>query len=437
MVPRTNPDTDIKQALGIEAFSSKKRTLKRFLYWGGAAIILFALLLFWSLRNGGSELIRYETQNAVSGDLTITVSATGNLEPTNQVDVSSELSGIIETVSVDDNDHVTVNQELARLDTDKLNADVKKYRAALEAARAQVLQAQATLRDSRAEFERLRHAHDLSGGKVPSAYTLESAEAKFSKAQADVASAQAQVMQAKAVLEYAETDLAKAVIRSPINGIVLSRDAEPGQTVAASLQAPILFTLAEDLSRMELRVDVDEADVGQVKAGQEATFTVDAYPDHVFPARITRVRYGAQNTDGVVTYEAVLEVNNKALLLRPGMTATADITVARVDDAVLVPNAALRFSPSVTDAEDTEKKETKTSVTSRLFPRPPRSARTSSNQSSIKTAGGEQQVWTLNGQTPTPIKVTTGLSDGIKTELTSGNIAPNTPLVIGVTHVKK
>ncbi len=436
MAANTHPEPDIQQVLRMESSSSKKRILKRFFYWGLAGIILFGALILWNHRNGNSEPVRYETQDAVLGDLTITVAATGNLEPTNQVDVSSELSGIIETVSVDDNDQVKVNQELARLDTDKLNADVQKYRAALEAARAQVLQAQATLKDSRAEFERLRHAYELSGGKVPSAYTLESAEAEFEKARADVASAEAQVIQAQAVLEYAETDLSKAVIRSPINGLVLSRDVEPGQTVAASLQAPILFTLAEDLARMELHVDVDEADVGQVKPGQEAVFTVDAYPERVFPARIIRVKYGAENTDGVVTYEAALEVDNGSLLLRPGMTATADITVARVEDAVLVPNAALRFSPSAKEADETEDKDAKTSMTSRLVPPPPRPARPSSNQASNKIAGGEQQVWTLQNQTPVPVKVTTGLSDGIMTEVVGGDIRPGTPLIIGVTHVK-
>ena len=148
-----------------------------------------------------------------------------------------------------------------------------------------------------------------------------------------------------------QTNLDKAIIVSPINGVVLARSVEPGQTVAASLQAPVLFTLAEDLAKMELHVDVDEADVGQVRDGQQATFTVDAYPDRVFPAQITQVRYGSQSVEGVVTYLTVLNVDNSDLSLRPGMTATADIVVKELKNALLVPNAALRFAPAQQEKE--------------------------------------------------------------------------------------
>ena len=252
------------------------------------------------------------------GSLTVTVTATGNLEPTNQVDVGSEVSGLVEAVFVDDNDRVTVNQVLARLDISKLEDAVVNNRAALASAEARVLQATASVTEARANLTRLQRVAELSGGKVPSQAELETAEASLARAEADEASARATVEQARASLSSAETSLAKASIRSPINGVVLARQVEPGQTVAASFQAPVLFTLAEDLSSMELEVDVDEADVGQVRAGQKAVFTVDAYPNRQFPATIVRVDFGSQVTDGVVSYATVLRVDNDDLRLRPG-----------------------------------------------------------------------------------------------------------------------
>ncbi len=435
MESNTHPESDVRQTLGIGVSSGRKRFLKRIVFWGGAAVVVIVLLTLWSTR-GGSESYQFKTGKAVLGDLAMTVGATGNLEPTNQVDVGSELSGIIKTVEADYNDQVAAGQVLARLDTEKLVAAVKNSRAALESAQSQVLQAQASLKVTRAELERFRQVHELSGGKVPSAYDLEASEAAYAKAQADLASTKAQASQAQAVLESAQTDLSKAVIRSPINGIVLSRDVEPGQTVAASLQAPVLFTLAEDLARMELHVDVDEADVGQVRQGQTATFEVDAYPEEVFPACITQVRYAATDTDGVITYETVLKVDNNELLLRPGMTATADITVAGVTGAILVPNAALRFTPPAIQAGPTGEKTTAGSFTSRLFPRPPGRNRTASNHESEKEVNGRQQVWTLKDGHPVPLTVTTGMTNGIMTEIKSGDIQPGMELVVGAMSAK-
>jgi len=276
-IMNTHPETDISQTLGIDNSSGKRKYLRRALGWGLPFLVAAMALVVLITRNK-ADTVQFKTQPASRGNITMKVSATGNLEPTNQVDVSSELSGIIETVEVDHNDQVKVDQVLAKLDTDKLEAQVLQSKAALESAKAQVLQAQATLEETRLELQRLKKAYELSGGKVPSQCDLDAAGAALARAQADEASAKAQVTKAQAMLQAEETDLAKTAIRSPINGIVLSRSVEPGQTVAASLQAPVLFTLAEDLAQMELHVAVDEADVGQVKEGQEATFTVDAYP---------------------------------------------------------------------------------------------------------------------------------------------------------------
>ncbi len=419
-------ETDIRQTLNLDKKADPRPMVVHVLIWSMLAALFIAGLIVWQTREKNQKL-RYETRPVTRDSLTMTVSATGNLEPTNQVDVGSELSGIIETVAVDYNDRVSVGQVLARLDTDKLEADVTRYRAAMESSRAKVAQAMAARRDAQAQYERLTRARELSGGRIPSAYELEAAEAAFARAQADVTATLAQVKQSKAVLEYAETDLGKAVIRSPVDGIVLSRDVEPGQTVAASLQAPVLFTLAEDLARMELHVDVDEADVGLVEKGQTATFTVDAYPGKTFPARITQVRFAARNTDGVVTYETVLQVDNQALLLRPGMTATADITVNRIADAILVPNAALRFSPPAPPgaAVQTEK-EVNTSFTRKLFPRPPRRRERSGNGITDK-----DKVWVMGAGRPQAVPVTIGVTDGVRTQITGGDIEPGMEVIVG------
>lgn len=440
MDTKSNAETDIKQALGLGASSGKKIILKRVALWGSVVVIAIIVLFITGLR-GRPEPVQFLTKKVEQGDLTKTVGATGNLEPRNEVEVGSELSGNIETVEVDYNDHVKVGQILARLDTEKLDAEVNNSKAALESARAGVMQAEATLKETKAEYERYKHVYELSGGKVPSAYDLESAQAEYAKAQADLASAKAQSSQARATLDSDETDLSKAIIRSPINGVVLTREVEPGQTVAASLEAPVLFTLAEDLSRMELHVDVDEADVGQVKQGQEATFTVDAYPDRVFPAHITQVRYGATDTDGVITYETVLQVDNDDLLLRPGMTATADIVVSKVEHAVLVPNAALRFSPPMPSqgpATGKEKNEARGGILSKLMPRPPRHEKSASaNHTPERETNGKQEIWILQDGHPVPVRVITGMTDGIMTEITEGNLKPGMDVLVGTASEKK
>ena len=306
MKSNTKAESDISQTLGIDQAPGHRKHLRRWLLLALLAIAGLTMAAVTWKRLEKSNSIHYQTQKVQRGNLTVTVTATGTLEPTNQVDVGSEVSGTIETVEVDYNDQVKVGQVLARLDTDKLAAEVLQSKAALESARARVLEAQATVKEMRSELTRLNQVRELSNNKVPSQRDLDAAEAALERAQADEASAKAQVSEAQAALDFNETDLSKAVIHSPINGVVLTRSVEPGQTVAASLQAPVLFTLAEDLTQMELHVDVDEADVGQVQEGQEASFTVDAYPDRIFPARIRQVRYGAQTVDGVVTYETVL-----------------------------------------------------------------------------------------------------------------------------------
>jgi len=383
-------------------------------------------------RTDQTDGTQYRTEDARRGDLIVTVTATGNLEPTNQVDVGTELSGTVRSVNADYNDKVKLGQVLARLDTLKLEAQNLQYKAALASAKAKVLQAQATVKETASNLKRLRQVRELTGNKSPSQCDIDAAEAALDRAKADEASANAAVSQAQAVLEANETDLQKAVIRSPINGVVLGRSVEPGQTVAASLQAPVLFTLAEDLTQMELHVDVDEADVGQVREGQAATFTVDAYPDRTFQAQITQVRYGSETTGGVVTYETVLKVKNTDLSLRPGMTATADITVQKVEDVLLIPNAALRFTPP---AAAEKKTASGGGLLNALLPHPRR--RESQRRNGNTGSREEQRVWTLQGGQIVPVAVTTGTNDGTLTEVTGGDVSLGMPLVVDTVGRKR
>jgi len=305
-----------------------------------AALLTVTVVAGVALVRQDAEARRFVTAPVERGEIIATVSATGVLSPLTQVDVGSEVSGVIDTVAVDFNDRVKRGQTLARLNTDQLTAHVLQARAALESAKAGRSQAAATTHETDLNYRRCER---LARTQMCSQQDLDQARAALLRAQAAEIAAQAAVAQADANLASAQTALDKADIIAPIDGIVLNRYVEPGQTVAATFQTPVLFTLAEDLSKMQLKADVDEADIGHVAEGQRATFTVDAYPGRKFPAVVHNLRYAPKTVDSVVTYEAVLDVDNRDLLLRPGMTATVDIVTQAVHDVWLVPNAALRF----------------------------------------------------------------------------------------------
>ena len=273
---------------------------RQFFKRAGIALVLLGLVGFavWALLlRGNSTQVKYVTEDVSRSRLVVTVSATGNLQPTNQVDLGSELSGTIEKVFVEENDRVKKGQILAQLDLSKINDQVAKSRASVSAADAGVEQARATVAEARANLARLRHVAELSGGKVPSKTEMEAAEAAVLRAEASEANASAAVRQAKAGLNSDVTNISKGTIRSPIDGIVLARKVEPGQTVAASLQAPVLFTIAEDLAKMELQVDVDEAWYGE--AGQPRPHR-RCRPGRKYPATLTS-RLRRADRDGVVS----------------------------------------------------------------------------------------------------------------------------------------
>jgi HlyD family secretion protein len=412
-------DDELQGILQLESSGKRKRGL-RFWLLGGIAAVVVAVILAraYGAKSAG---VQYKTAPVETGSLTVLVTATGSLQPTDEVDVGSELSGVVSDLYVDNNDPVKAGEILAKLDTTRLEAQAQQSRASVDTAKARVQDAQATLEESRLALERAKNLYDAQ--LVPKS-NLDSAQAAFDRAQAGLASAGAQERQAEASLSTIETDLTKAVIRSPVEGTVLSRSVERGQTVAASFQAPVLFKIAQDLRRMELHVDVDEADVSRVQKGQHAKFSVDAYPDRSFPATIREVSYASKTVEGVVTYEAILEVDNEDLLLRPGMTATADITVETIEDALLVPNAALRFSPP----ENAAAQRGSGGLVSMLLPRRPFRGRPTG-------ASGQKpgpRVWTLENGHPVPRRIKTGSSDGTHTVVTSGDLEPGTELLVDV-----
>jgi HlyD family secretion protein len=328
-------------------------------------------------------------------------------------------------VNVDVNDMVKKGQVMVVLDTAKLSNQVLRSQATLAEARAKVEQTVATIAEARATLSRLEQVAQLSGGKVPAKTELDTARATQARAIADDASARASVQDAVAALASDQINLDKASIVAPSDGIVLTRTVDPGNAVAASLQAVTLFTLANDLHKLRLWVYVDEADVGAVKVGQKAQFTVSAFLARSFPAVITRVGFGSTITDNVVTYLTYLDVDNADLALRPGMTATATITATQRTNVLLVPNSALRFTPTDTASTSSASK----GMAASLLPRMPGSNTRRSAAEGASTATAKP-VWVLPANskndgtgTPVAVAVVPGISDGHMTEILSGDLS--------------
>lgn len=391
--------------------------------WRGRLVILLILIAaaavaaYLYMGRGRSE-VSYDTQPAKRGDLTVLVTATGSVQPTEQVDISSELSGTVRDVNVDYNSTVKSGEVLALLDTNKLEADVKSSRAKLNSAKANVVKANADMQSAGTSLDRLK---SLVKSNVSTQQSLDDATYKYDSAVAAKQINEAEVLASEADLQLAEVNLAKAKIVSPIDGVILTRSVNPGATVAASLSAPILFTIAGDLKKMELQVDVDEADVGQIAVGQKAKFTVDAYPDRTFPAEIEQIRFASEVVNNVVTYKAVLTVDNADLLLRPGMTATADVTVEAVKDTLMVPNAALRYAPP---------QEARRGRGIFGIFGPPRQR---NRETGPALTGTQRRVWVLRNGRPAPVVIQVGSSDGQFTQVVSGEIKENDALVTDAT----
>lgn len=392
---------------------------------GGVLVAIVVIYAAWPSRGPGQ--VTFRTAEATRGTLTVNVSATGTLQPVNTVEVGAEISGQIEKVLVDFNAPVKKGDVLAVMDTDNLSARVAQSRASLAAARARVEDARATAAEARVRLGRIS---ELNSRGNSSKQELDAQVAAEGRARAGLVNAQAQVNVAEAALLADETNLAKAEIRSPIDGIVMLRQVEPGQTVAASLQTPVLFKLAENLTAMELIVDVDEADIGQVKESQPAEFTVAAFPDRKFPATISQVRFSPKTVEGVVTYQAVLTVDNRELLLRPGMTATATITTITLENAVLVPTAALRFQPPrAAGGAGQQAGDQRPPGLFRIFA-PPMNQQRQTVRTSPKS-GDRQNVWVLDGGQPKAMPVTVGSSDGQMAAISGEGVDAGLKVVVG------
>jgi len=406
---------------------------KRPLFWVGDVLVLAAIAAVWAWQSGrrAAAAPGYVTEPAVRGTLSVTVSADGTLQPTRSVNIGSELSGTVAKVNVDVNDRVKKGQVLVELDTAKLRDQIVRSRASQASAQAQVAQAAATLKEAQANLARLEEVSKLSGGKVPAQSELDTARAVVERAQAEQSSARASVASAQAQLSTDETNLSKASIRSSIDGVVLTRSVDPGNAVAASLQAVTLFTIAEDLTKLQLEVNVDETDVGLVANGQNATFTVGAYLNRRYPATVTRVAFGSTKTDNVVTYTTLLDVDNKDLTLRPGMTATATIQTSNRAASLLVPNTALRFTPTTAaGAASAASGANSGSIVSRLMPRPPGALTRRGATAAGNGNGGVRQLWVLRDGQAVAVKVSVGASDGRRTEVAGPGLTEGDAVIV-------
>lgn len=414
------PQPDLRAILSTSRTGKKKS--RRALSITVALLVLAGAGVSYYLAGGASVSYSYTTQDARKGDLAVIVTSTGSVQPTDQVDISSELSGTIRKVNVTYNSEVKSGDVLAELDTNKLEADVQSARAKLSSAKANILKAKADLGSAKSSMDRLR---SLVQSRVSSQQDLDVAQFTHDAAAATLEVNSASVLSAEADLRLAELNLGKARIVSPIDGVVLTRAVDPGATVASSLNAPVLFTIAGDLRQMELQVAIDEADVGKVQTGQTASFNVDAYPERSFPAKIQTVRFAPETVSNVVTYKGILTVDNAELLLRPGMTATANIVVEQVKDAILIPNAALRYTPPRESAS-------RGGGLMGLF-RPSRMGRQRGGNGAEKDMT-KRSVWVLRNNAPVSVQVETGPTDGQFTAIKSGDIKPDDQLITDATQ---
>jgi HlyD family secretion protein len=405
------PDPDVERKLGL---GHRTSPLLR------AAQVIAGLALLGGLGYAGQRYVAqravnkrpsYELATAKRADIDLVVSATGTVKGLSTVEVGAEVTGKILKVHVGWNDAVTAGQVIAELDPEQLQAAVSEAEARVREADAQIRQSEATRRETTQAKAR---AEVQAGQGLIAKSELESIMAAAERAEANLLSARASATLARAALDSSRSRLAKTKILSPINGVVLTRLMEPGQTVTAGFQTPILFKLAEDLKRMSLHVFIDEADIGRVREGQSASFTVDAYPGKVFPSKVRELRNEPKSEQNVVTYEAVLTVDNEDMLLRPGMTATASIVAGRHASVLTVPSAALRFTPPI-------------AAKGAFSGGPEKTAQ-------LNKPTGKRKLYVLKpseeGPKPSAVEVVTGVSDGTLTEIVSGGVREGTEVIV-------
>lgn len=438
---------ELNKAAELGLISAPKSRKKIWLAGAVVAVVVLGAGIYALLPGDPQANQVFKTDAVKRSNLAVTVTATGSVEPKDEVEVSSELSGIMSEVYVDYNDHVKKGQALAKLDTTTLEATVLEKKSTLKSSRASVAQAEAELEEAQLDYQHYQKVWELSSGKHPSQQTLDSARIAVTKNKAAVQVAEAAVEKAQADLESAETDLVKATLVSPIDGVVLSKDVEPGQTIASSYSAPTLFLLARDLKNMELHVDIDEADIALIKAGQKASFTVDAWDARKFDAEITQIRLASTDDDDsdttVVSYETILKVDNDDLALLPSMTAVTDIAVKSADNVLTIASAALRYQPDLPGAPgDKEASDRPGGLFSGLMPGPRRQSqnqkKTTDDSNSVNGSldGTKATIWVLRNNRPEPVDVITGISDGLRTEITSGDLQEGDLIIIDAVKVE-
>lgn len=384
---------------------------------------------FWRWGNGPKES-PYVTVPVQRGNVAQVVSSTGTLQAVVTVLVGSQVSGTIDKLFADFNSKVKAGQVVAQLNQDKFKASVDQARANLLAAQSNLAKAKVSVIDAQRTLERNR---ELRKRDLVAQSELDAAQTAYDAASAQLDVNKAQTAQAQAALSQATVDLNNTVIRSPVDGIVISRNVDVGQTVAASLQAPTLFTIANDLAKMEVHTNVDEADVGSVTEGQEVTFTVDAFPARRFRGRVHQVRNAPTIVQNVVTYDAVVRIDNKEMLLKPGMTANVQFLVNRKEGVLTIPNIAIRFKPpdqknEVQDLLRQEQRRAAPTLGARRTSRAPGGG----SGSGAGRGGRRITLYVLSAGEATPVEVQLGITDGSKTEVREGELKENDPVIIGM-----
>lgn len=385
--------------------------------WILIAVVAVTVSLAAYYRTTDDERPQFTTAVVSREDLVDTVEATGTLGAVTTVQVGSQVSGTIASLNADFNSEVRKGQVIARLDPSLMQAQVDQAAATIVRLEADVDRSQAALQDAQLKLERGREL--LKQGLVPRA-DVDTAESTARQAEASLQSAKAQVTQARASLNQNRVNLDHTIITAPVDGIVISRNVDVGQTVAASMSAPTLFVIAKDLTQMQVEASVDEADIGRIRQGEPVKFTVDAYPRDVFNGTVSQVRLQPVVVQNVVSYVTVIDVPNPEKKLKPGMTATVTIEIARADDVLTVPNAALRFRPADTGLQSG--RATQPVATSGRA------------QGDTQGGAGERsrRIWTLRDEQLQPVRIQTGISNGTATAVSGGELREGMTVVTGV-----
>lgn len=417
---------DINEVINGKKFKINKKILFSVL----GVILVISLIIIYFLKFYEKK-VDFITIKPSIGDIEETIWATGSLSPTNEVEIGSVISGIVLEVLVKENDEVKKGQVLAQINPESLNQQLAKYNAQLNSAQAQLLSAKQNLDDKKWQYEQLNALFKQTNGAAPSKLELYNAKTNLAQAESNLKVIQAQINEIETNIKSASIDLKNSKIISPIDGVVLTKSVEVGQSVAASFQAPVLFKVAEKLEEMLLKAYINEADIGKISPGQKVVFSVDAHPNKSFNAIVNKVNYGSGNgqtsssssqTSSIISYIAHIEVDNHSLLLRPDMGANAQIITKKAQNAILLPNEALYFN--LEKALNTAKKK---SVTSQLFAPPPRRKPSINNETIKKTAN----IWILNNNKPESRIVEIGINDGTYSQILSG-INENETIIVGV-----